>query len=124
MLVTNMSSVVTIIKMHTGIIILVLVMVIYVGTTQMNKFTRLRKFPRNTIVNMIHQIIIRSKRIPYITDPTIAMIESRELQASLNTIVDMVGGMESLSTVCDLDIEDIRNNMQRQEYQLFMTYTN
>lgn len=74
-----------------------------------------RAFPSDTIRRVLHHIIKQSDAISSISSPHLALIQSRECQASLQTLVHLTGCANTLNTICGIDTETLQNILYHQE---------
>lgn len=80
-------------------------------------------YPSDTIRRVMHAILSQSNTISSISSPTAALIQSRECQSSLNTLITLTGGSKTLSTITGVDAETLQNILYYQEKRI-TTYIN
>jgi len=79
-----------------------------------------RVFPTDTIQRIVNSILQQSEYISTVQSPHIAIIQSRECQASLHTLISLVGGGQStIDTICGIDTERLQNILYFQEKQIY-----
>jgi len=78
-----------------------------------------RVLPSDTIQRIVDSILQQSEYISTVQSPQIALIQSRECQASLQTLICVVGGGQStIDTICEIDTERLQNILHFQEKQI------
>ena len=75
-------------------------------------------FPSDTIRRVMYSILQQSETISTITSPTTALLQSRECQSALNTLVALTGGTKALSTITGVNTETLQNILYYQEKQI------
>lgn len=76
-------------------------------------------FPTETIRRVLHRIMEQSEAISTTHAPRIALIQSRECQASLETLIRLVsGGSSTLDALCGIETEKLQNILHDQERQI------
>jgi hypothetical protein len=84
-----------------------------------------RIFPTDTIQSVVDAILRQSEYISTVQSPQIALIQSRECQASLHTLIRLVGGGQStIDTICGIDTERLQNilHFQEKQIQIYLTH--
>jgi hypothetical protein len=80
---------------------------------------RPRAFPVNTIKRIVHSILKQSETISSLQSPQIALVQSRECQASLYTLIHLIeGGTTTLDSICGIDTVGLQNILYFQEKQI------
>lgn len=78
-----------------------------------------RVFPSDTIHRIVDSILRQSEYISTVQSPHLALIQSRECQASLQTLICLVGGGQStIDAICEIDTEHLQNILHFQEKQI------
>ena len=83
-----------------------------------------RVFPTDTIHRVVDGILQQSEYISTVQSPQIALIQSRECQASLHTLIRLVfGGQATIDTICGIDSERLQNilHFQEKQIQIYLT---
>lgn len=75
-------------------------------------------YPSDTIRRVMHAILSQSDTTSSISSPTAALIQSRECQSSLNTLITLTGGSKALSTITGVDTETLQNILYYQEKRI------
>jgi hypothetical protein len=76
-------------------------------------------FPTETIQRIMDAILQQSEYISTVQSPHLALLQSRECQASLQTLIHLVGGGQStIDTLCGIDTERLQNILHFQEKQI------
>jgi phosphomevalonate kinase len=75
-------------------------------------------FPTDTIRRILHNIMIQSETISNISTPETALIQSRECQSSLNTLIALTGGTQTINAITGVDTETLQNILCYQEKQI------
>ena len=76
-------------------------------------------FPSDTIRRVIDSIIQQSEYISTVQSPEIALMQSRECQASLYTLIRLVGGgQHTVDIICGIDTERLQNILYFQEKEI------
>ena len=78
----------------------------------------IRVYPTETIQRTLDSIVQQSEYISTIKSPQIALIHSRECQASLATLLRLVGGQAMVDNICGIDTEHLQNILYFQEKQI------
>jgi hypothetical protein len=78
----------------------------------------LRVYPPETIQRIMDSIVQQSEYISTIQSPQIALIHSRECQASLATLLRLVGAQSTVDSICGIDTEHLQNILYFQEKQI------
>ena len=80
-----------------------------------------RVFPTETIQRILASILEQSEYISTVQSPHIALIQSRECQASLYTLIQLVGGGQAtIDAICGIDSERLQNILHFQEKQIHL----
>lgn len=82
-----------------------------------------RSFPSATIQRMVYTILKQAEEIPAIASPEVALVKSRECQAAMYTLIQLVdGGQSSVDAVCGVDTEKALNilNFQQREIEKWL----
>ena len=78
-----------------------------------------RVFPSDTIQRVIDSILQQSEYISTVQSPEVALIQSRECQASLYTLIQLVGGgTHTVDIICGIDTERLQNILYFQQKQI------
>lgn len=78
-----------------------------------------RTFPTDTIQRVVDGILHQSEYISTLHSPHVALIQSRECQASLHTLIHLVGGGQAtIDTICGINTERLQNILHVQEKQI------
>jgi hypothetical protein len=78
-----------------------------------------RVFPSDTIRRVVDSILQQSEYISTMKSPEVALIQSRECQASLHTLIQLVGGgQHSVDIICGIDTERLQNILYFQQKQI------
>ena len=76
-------------------------------------------FPSDTIQRVVSSIIQQSEYIATVQSPEVALVQSRECQASLYTLIRLVGGgQHTVDIICGIDTERLQNILYFQEKQI------
>jgi hypothetical protein len=88
---------------------------------QFRGFFFVRVYPAETIQRIMDSIVQQSEYISTIQNPQIALIHSRECQASLATLLRVVGGGQAtIDGICGIDTEHLQNVLYFQEKQIHL----
>ena len=104
------------------VVIVVLVMAMLFYRARHPFITRV--FPTDTIQRVVDSILQQSEYISTVQSPHIAMIQSRECQAALYTVISLVGGQSAIDTICGIDTERLQNILYFQEKQIYVYLQN
>ena len=75
--------------------------------------------PVATIQRLVYSILKQSECISSLQSPHLALIQSRECQASLYTLIHLIeGGTASLDSICGIDTGALQNILYFQEKQI------
>lgn len=74
--------------------------------------------PDLTIQRVVDQILEQSETIAQIQSPRVAYIQSRECQARLQILIDIVGGQTILDSLCGINTARLQNILHTQETQI------
>ena len=86
-----------------------------------------RVFPAATIQRIVESIVQQSEYIATMDSPQHALIHSRECQASLATLLRLVGGSgPTVDAICAIDTRHLQNILYFQEKQIraFLPFEN
>ena len=85
-----------------------------------------RIYPTDTIQRIVDSILRQSEYISSLQSPHIAIIQCRECQASLATLISVIrGGRSTIDVACGIDTERLQNILYFQEKQIYeYLYTN
>jgi hypothetical protein len=75
-------------------------------------------FPIDTIERVLHSILKRMDSVTSLNSPRLALIQIRDCQSSLQTLIQLVGDESSLDVLCGIDVERIQNILYFQEVQM------
>jgi hypothetical protein len=101
---------------NTCLLILLVILVFYVNLD--NHVSSRPSFPTDTIQRVLYSILKRMDSVTSMTSPDLALIQIRECQSSLQTLIQLVGGESSLDILCGINVERIQNILYFQETQL------
>jgi hypothetical protein len=86
---------------------------------QLRSVFMVRVFPSETIQRIVESLLRQSEYISTIHSPQLALIQSRECQASLYTLIHLVGGGQTtVDALCGIDTERLQNILYFQEKQI------
>jgi hypothetical protein len=105
-------------KMRLATIIGIILMVLFISRFYFMA-QRSHALPVATIQRITHSILKQSEMISSLQSPQLALIQSRECQASLYTLIHLVeGGPETLDVICGIDIIALQNILYFQEKRI------
>ena len=84
-----------------------------------NILLTMHTFTTSAIERSMDSILQQSDYIASLSSPTIALIQSRECQASLYTLINVIdGGQSTIDYICGIDTERLKNILSFQEKQI------
>lgn len=98
-------------------VVIGLLLVVFVVCRFYRCFQRIQTLPVDTIKRMVHSILRQSELISSLQSPELALIQSRECQASLYTLVHLFT-LATIDSVCGIDTVALQNILYFQESQI------
>jgi hypothetical protein len=98
-----------------NILLIILILLLYLN---MKHYMSVKALSTDTIQRVLHNILKQMDSILVINSPPMALIQIRECQSALQTLIQVVGGETTLETIGGINIEQLQNILYFQEQQV------